>query len=279
VTRTDRATTRRPGFIGIGDPSEIRYPGRAPALLAFHGFGGTPLEVELLVDVARELGLAAWAPLLPGHGTHPRELKKTRWSDWMKGAEACFDELARSGRVILGGLSLGSLVAAKLAADHPECVLGLMLLANAAWLTAPFPAWALAGAAALRLPDFSLPKSVSDIADPAARRDHLSYASQPVHAAIEVLRAGQHMQSEFSRVICPVLLAHGERDRVCPCSNAERVARLLGTTDKRVVLLPGSRHIITRDVDRALLKLELRRFLARFAGNGAEPRAQPPVEP
>jgi carboxylesterase len=279
ATERSNSGAKRPGFIGVGDPSAIRHGGRLPTVLAFHGFGGTPLEVELVIDVARELGLAAWAPVLPGHGTHPRDLAKTGWRDWIGGAAACFEEAARSGPVILGGISLGALVAAKLAARYGDRTLGLIMLANAAWLSAPFPAWVLEGVAALRLPDFALPKSVSDIADPETRRSHLSYASQPVHAAIEVLRAGKEIRSEFARIHCPVLLVHGERDRVCPCSNAERVAKLIGTTDKRVVLLPRSRHIITRDLDRAQLGSELRRFLVRLGENAADRKDQPPVEP
>ena len=263
------------GLIGAGNPAPIELPGRAPGVLALHGFTGTPLEVELVCDAAAELGLEAHAPLLPGHGTHARELARLRWSDWVDAAESAFDALERTrGPVVVAGLSMGALLAAHLASRHPERVAGLVLLANAAWLTSPFPSWPLMAIAALKLPDFAFPKFGSDIGDAYARSLNLTYSSQPVHAAIEVLKAGRVVQAKLGDVRCPTLILHGGRDRVCPARNAERVAELLGTRDRRVVILPESHHIVTRDIERAEVRRELRRFFQRFAG-----RDHTPVEP
>ena len=237
--------------------------GASPAVLALHGFGGTPLEIALVVDVARELGLRAHAPLLPGHGTRVDELARSGWDDWLGEAEAALDELASDGPVIVAGLSMGSLLAAHLAATRPDDVLGLALLANAAWLGWPFPTLALDLIRKLRLPDFSMPKPGADIADPEARRTHLTYDAQPVHAAVRVLEAGRRVRAELERVRCPTLILHGARDRLCPPSNARRVATRLGTPDPIVVMLPRSRHIVTRDYDREQAARELRTFFER----------------
>lgn len=260
------------GLVGDGDPSPISVAGRPPAVLALHGFGGTPQEVALVVDVARELGLAAHAPLLPGHGVTVRELAASRWDDWFAGAEAALLDVApNDGDVILVGLSLGSLLTTALALKHPARVRGLCLLANAFWLAAPFPAWALAAVERLHLPDFSLKKLTSDIADPEARRTHLTLGAQPVHAAVDVWQAGRRLRPRLAELRCPTLIVHGARDRVCPPKNAQRVAELVGSSDKRCRTLWRSRHIITRDLERALLHEELHAFFARVA--------QPPVEP
>lgn len=255
----------RTGLIGEGDPSPISVEGRTPALLAFHGFGGTPQEVALVVAVASELGLAARAPLLPGHGTDVADLAKKRWSDWTAAARAELDAVAPDGPAIVAGLSLGSLLAAHLAATLPDRVSALVMLANAAWLTTP-SSWALSAVDRFGIDDFWMPKVTSDIADPEARRTHLTYGAQPVHAAISVQRGGAIVREELPRVRCPVLIAHGARDRVCPVSNARRVADLIGGADKRVVILPRSRHIITRDLERHLLRSEIRAFLEDLVG-------------
>jgi carboxylesterase len=251
-------------LVGPGSPRALELDGAAPPVLALHGFGGTPLEVELVVDVARALGLAASAPLLPGHGTHARELAKSTWKDWEAAAAQAFERLAARGPVLVTGLSLGSLLAAHLAATRPERVRALVLLANAAWLSAPFPRWPLEAIRALGVRDFWMPKAGPDIADPQARRTHLTYDAQPVHAAFEVLDAGRLVRAELGRVTCPTLIVHGARDRVCPVSNAHRAAGLVGTSDRRVVILPRSRHIVTRDVDRAELERELTQFFSHF---------------
>jgi len=267
---------RDPGaLIGTGDPSPIHVEGEAPPVLALHGFGGTPLEIALVVDVARSLGLRAHAPLLPGHGTRAEELAKTGWEDWSRAAEAAFDALSPHGApVVVVGLSLGSLLAAHLAATWPRRVQALGMLANATRLCAPFPDWPLRLVDRLALPDFSVPKAGPDIGDPEARATHLTYGTQPVRAAIEVLRAGERIEQILPRITAPTFIAHGKDDHVCPVENAERVRKRLGSADKKVLILPRSRHIITRDYDRETLRLELGRFLERVAV-----RHQTPVEP
>jgi carboxylesterase len=77
-------------------------------VLALHGFGATPQEVLLVVDLARELGLAALAPLLPGHGTSVLDLARTRFSHWLCAAERALLQLAQEhGEVIVIGSSMG----------------------------------------------------------------------------------------------------------------------------------------------------------------------------
>lgn len=252
-------------LIGEGDPSPIIAAGNAPAILALHGFGGTPLEIALVVDVARELGFRAHAPLLPGHGTHARDLARTGFEDWAGAARDALESLSNDeGPVIVAGLSMGAVVALHLAATVPDRVRALVLLANAAWLTWPFPAFFLNLVDRLGLPDFAVPKTEADIADPEARRTHLTYSSQPVHAAIEVLRAGERVRERIGHIDCPALIAHGKGDRVCPVANAKRIADRLASRDKTVVILPRSRHIITRDYDKDLLREHLHAFLARI---------------
>src|SRR5262249_38147117 len=154
------------------------------------GFGGTPLEIALAVDVARALGRGALAPCLPGHGTHADDLASSRFEGWFGGAKSALAQLTPDEKpVIVVGISLGSVLATALLLDDPRRVRALVLLANAFWLKAPFPAWPLAFVERFNIPDFRVPKIGADIADPVARRTHLTYGEQPAHAAIEVRRA------------------------------------------------------------------------------------------
>ena len=260
----------RGALMGVGSPEPLSIGGGEPAVLALHGWSGTPQEVALVVEIAGELGLRAHAPLLPGHGTHARDLADKTFADWSRSAEDALDRVGAKGPAIVAGLSMGALLAMHLAVAHPARVRALVLLANAAWLTAPFPALALAAADRTGIKSFTMPKKESDIADPEMRRTNLTYSAQPVRSAIEVLRAGERMRRELGRIRCPVFIGHGLLDRVCPVSNARKVAERLGTTDRTVVVLPRSRHIITRDYDRAVLRDRLKIFIERFA---EEPRA------
>ncbi|MEO8978034.1 MAG: alpha/beta fold hydrolase [Polyangiaceae bacterium] len=272
VTAKDVAHARADsGALTADAPAPIRIQGAAPGVLAFHGFGGTTREIELCAEVAEEVGLAAVARSLPGHGSHARDLAKTRFADWVAGAESAYQELAGAGPVIAAGISMGSLLAAQLAISHPDRVEGLVLLANAAWLRRPL-AFALRAGGLLRIPDFLMKKGGSDIADPNARKTQISYTADPVHAAIDLERAARALRERFSEIRCPTLIIHGALDRVCPVQNAWRVANLLGTKDVRVVIMPRSHHILTRDVEKAAVARELRDFYSRIA-------AQTPVDP
>lgn len=259
------------GALSATAPPPVCISGRAPGVIAFHGFGGTTREIELAAKVAGELGLSALARTLPGHGSHAKDLARTRFADWVAGAESVYRELAPRGPVIAVGLSMGSLLAAELAIQHPDRVHGLVMLSNAAWLRPPLE-YALRAGALLRLPDFLMKKGGSDISDPEARRSQIAYTADPVHAAIDLERSARALRDRLSQVRCPTLILHGARDRVCPVQNAWRVASLLGTRDVRVVILPRSQHIITRDVERRDVARELREFYGRIA-------AQTPVEP
>ncbi len=69
------AARRRGRLIGPGSPAARSVPGSGRPILALHGFGGTPREVDGVLDVASELGRPGLAPLLPGQ-------RRSGWS-WL----------------------------------------------------------------------------------------------------------------------------------------------------------------------------------------------------
>nr|PZN15375.1 MAG: hypothetical protein DIU78_25675 [Pseudomonadota bacterium] len=268
-------SSRRGALTGTRPPRELLVRGGTPHVLALHGFGGTPYDVECVVNAAEDVGLEALAPVLPGHGTHARELSPLRFADFARGVDAALERL--SGPVIAVGLSLGSLLVLDLALRRPDRVRALALLGNAVWLTAPYPRWALMLAERLRLPDFMAPRRGADIVDVVTRARHVGYDAHPVHAAIDVRRAGERLRGELGAIRAPTLVLHGAKDRVCPVANAWRVASALGSDDLRVIIFPRSAHILTCDVESKAVRAELAAFFRRFAKAPAE--AQVPVEP
>jgi carboxylesterase len=257
-------------LVGTGDPSAIRIEGTAGqgGLIAFHGFAGTPNEVRTLTEVASRLGLSARAPRLAGHDDDVRNLMKVGWDDWVLAATAELFELyeATARRVVVAGLSMGALLAAHLAAEHPERVAGLIVFANAIRLRLPSPALVLRLFEMLRPFGnvFYVPKAGADIRDLQARQSHMTYDVTPVRSAVEVLRAGRRVRAQLSRVTCPTLVIHGALDQVCPVSNAARFAQALGTRDVQVVIMPRSGHIVSADADRVEVARLTEKFLERI---------------
>lgn len=261
-------------LIGKGQLEGFRAKGRAPSLLALHGFGSTPGEVLLLTDLANERGLAHVAPLLPGHGTRASDLARTDYGDWYDAAEDELLELSEAGPVIVGGQSMGAVLALDLAAQQPTRICAAIVLATATRLQGPYPSLALAAAVRAGVPDFLMPKfSGPDISLPELKLNHLTYDAQPIYAAEELRRAGARVRARLGAVHCPTFIAHGLHDHVCPVANAWDVADRLGTSDVEVVLLPRSCHILTKDQDRARLRTRVSAFLDRVL------TAQRPVEP
>lgn len=260
---------QRGGLVGQGDPSTISIDGDSsrPAVLAFHGFAGTPRELRVVADMAARLGLSARVPRLVGHTAHVRDLMNVGWSDWVDDARRALADLAKTnGKVVVAGLSMGALLATHLAATEPERVAGLIALSHATWLR--FSSFRLPLGLLERFDLFDnrfyVPKHGADIRDPVARREHLTYALNPMRSAIEVLRGGRVVRVELRRVHCPTLVVHGRLDRVCPVGNAYRFAALLGTRDVRVRIMPGSGHIVTADVDRLEVARAIETFLGRL---------------
>jgi carboxylesterase len=242
--------------------------GGGPALLALHGFGATPQEVAMVIDIARERGAASLAPLLPGHGSSVYDLARTRYADWLGAAEqALFELVRRHPQVIIVGSSMGSLLALDLAVQHPQQVAAVGVLGCPIRLPWPFPSLALAAVTRLRIPDFTLRKTGPDILDEEARRTQVTYSEQPAYAGNEVRLAGRRVERQLGLVSCPAFIAHGRHDHVAPVRNARRVFTKLGTPawEKELLILERSYHIITRDLERGTLQLRLSRFIARVA--------------
>ncbi|HWO09428.1 MAG TPA: alpha/beta fold hydrolase [Polyangiaceae bacterium] len=268
----------RAAMLGGAPLGTLLVSGGSPSLLALHGFGATTQEVAMVVDIARQLGLAARAPLLPGHGSSVHELARTRYADWLGAAARALRELSNAAApVIVVGSSMGSLLALDLAADFPDLVAGVGVLGCPIRLGWPWPSLALAAVELLGIPDFTLRKSGPDIRDPVARRTQVTYGEQPAHAGNEVRRAGHRVERRLGSVVCPAFVAHGREDHVCPVRNARLVHEKLGTpvSQKELLILERSYHIITRDLERDLLATRLTGFIERVARAAREPKAAP----
>ncbi len=53
-------------------------------ILLLHGFTASPWEVKELAEYLNKDNITVYGTLLAGHGTSPRDLKKTKWEDWYK---------------------------------------------------------------------------------------------------------------------------------------------------------------------------------------------------
>ena len=113
--------------------------GSATALI-FHGLAGTPFEVAAVARALMAEGVAAHTPLLPGHGESPEAYLASSFAEWRAFARAEYERLSAKGPVLLGGYSLGGILALDVAENAAEEGLpepaGLLLLATPLWFCA-----------------------------------------------------------------------------------------------------------------------------------------------
>jgi len=248
------------------DPETVR-PWRlgegARGALLIHGFAGTPPELRLLGESLAAHGFRCYAPVLPGHGTTPHELERTRWEDWAECIGEAFDELARECTdVVVAGQSMGGALALNLA-ERDLRVRAVASLAAPIWLSGPLP------------PLLPLIKRVVrwhragddvDLWHPGAVEELYSYGLRPTRSIDELRQLCAVVRGGLAEVRAPVLVIHGERDRsIDPRCAREIARRLIASEDVRLLMLPRSGHAISVDVDRDAVNAGILQWFERFA--------------
>jgi carboxylesterase len=245
---------------------------RPPPCLLIHGFTGMPFEMRHLGERLNAHGHAVLGVRLAGHGRTVEDLARTTWADWYRSAAEGCTRLAAAARqpVAAIGLSLGALLAVHLAHERPAEVRGLVLMGAALTLGDWRVRWlapVLARVPPLRDRFRIIPKggAGSDIRDPEARRAHPSYREVPLDGIVSLLELQRLVRAELPAVRQPALIVHGALDRTAPPAVAATLARRLGSTHRRTVILPESAHVVTVDRERDRVVAVVREFLAEIA--------------
>ena len=247
------------------EPTPFFLPGSSTGLLLIHGFTGSPAEMRLVGDYLNERDLTISAPLLPGHGTTVEAMNRCRWQDWTGHAEQAYEELtSRCERVFVGGLSMGSLIAIDLAAQHqPD---GAILYSPALQVASPL----IHLAPLFKYVVHKVAKSgQSDMTDPAADRRAWSYAAYPTSAAHELLKLIGRCKELLPRVTCPLLAFHSTGDSMIRAEGARRVVEGAGSEETELVTLHNSGHVLTVDSEWRMVAAKTYDFVQSHAEVGA----------
>lgn len=101
--------------------------GRDRAALLLHGWLTTPADFAGLPEALDEAGWDVYAPLLPGHGRHPRDLVGLTADEVQDAARDRYDELReRYDTVALVGFSIGGTTSALVALERQPAALVLV---------------------------------------------------------------------------------------------------------------------------------------------------------
>src|SRR5271166_524372 len=119
------------------DTNEFFLPGAGVSALLIHGLTGTPFEMRYLGERLAARGIRVRGVKLAGHAGTPEELGEAGYDNWYESVVNGLEELRQYGEPnVVVGLSMGAVLAARLAADQGESIAGLAMLAPGFFLPA-----------------------------------------------------------------------------------------------------------------------------------------------
>lgn len=214
-------------------------------VLFIHGFTSSPQNMRAMGDYLAERGVRVRAPRLPGHGTTWQDLATKRSADWLECVESNFEKMkAECEEVFVVGLSFGGGLSLELASRRSDEIAGVVTLAAMVFSRDPRRFLAPALKRLLR----TIPGVGNDIADPTLKE--IVYDKVPTGASIELLRTVTKAKNNLASVTAPLLVMHGRNDHTVHPDNATYIYEHAGSTDKELVWLERSYHVITLDYDR-----------------------------
>ena len=230
-------------FTGQGQNSRI-------GCLVTHGFTGAPKEMRWLGEYLNKLGYTVCGVRLAGHATHPQDMIRSRYSDWLLSVEDGYNLLRScTDQVFLLGLSMGGILSLITASRFP--VRGVVAMST------PY-----------KLPDDPrlkivkilsgikpyLPKGKnepgSDWFDKAAYAQHVAYPQNPVRSVGELNELMGIMRACLPEIKVPVLLIYSRNDNYIVGGSMDSIYEQLGSTDKQKLWVQGGGHVITEEPTR-----------------------------
>jgi carboxylesterase len=244
----------------------VYHAGGKTGFLLIHGLSGTPVELRYIANGLARAGHTVYCPQLAGHCGTLEELRGTTWHDWYDGVEVALKRLAQNcDQVFVGGLSMGAILALRLAAEHPETVKGTLLFSPTLWLDGWGVPWYG------RLFDLVMQKRVADLIwfterSPFGIKDQRlrSIIAEAIHSGdtsktgflsipgglmFEMRKLVRLVKADLGNITQPALILHPRHDDRASLRNAHYIAKYLGGRVETVVL-EDSYHVITLDRQR-----------------------------
>jgi carboxylesterase len=188
---------------------------------------------------------------------------RSRWTDWTASVEDGYNLLRGvTDRVFLVGLSMGGALSQRRSTRLD--VAGVVAMSTPLELPVARPAWQIQLLSYFKA---YLPKVKGDLGagwfDKESFKGHISYPLNPVRSAAELKVMLGRLNQVLPKVNVPVLLMHSKDDAYVLPENMPNIHERLGTSDKEMVWLTGSGHVVTRDAARGQVFEAAAAFLRR----------------
>jgi len=241
------------------DGDSFLLEGSNISVVLFHGLTATTAEVRLLGEYLHGQGYTVSAPLLPGHGTHPNALNRTKWQEWYEKAEEAFLEMRqRSARVFIGGESMGALLALLIASRY-EQVSGIVLAAPALKIRKLKAA-------------FVLQYFIAHL-DKHQAEDNLpwkGYNVYPVKSLVQLGILQNVVKEELPAVNQPLRVFIGGKDKSVPPESGKIIVERVSSQDKKLICMEESPHVMLLAQERESIFAQTGAFIREQVNLAAE---------
>jgi carboxylesterase len=226
------------------------FPGNQIGCLLIHGFTGTPKEMRWMGEYLNGQGFTVLGVRLSGHATHPEDMIRNNYADWLASVEDGFYLLSGTAQhIYLVGLSMGGTLSLTVASYLP--VRGVVAMST------PYEMphdWRLGYTEIISkfLPYMPKTKEAPDAGwfDQQAAQDHISYPQNPVRSIGELNKLLKEMRGALPHVKVPVLLTHSRDDKYVDPQSMPAIYNKLGSIDKEMLWIEKSGHVLPRDAQR-----------------------------
>jgi len=214
-----------------------------------------------------ELGFTCLGMRLTGHATRPKDMVRSRWTDWTASVEDGYNLLRDAAdEIYFVGLSMGG--ALSLLMSTRLQVKGIVTMSAPYEIPAKHPAWQIRLYSYFRT---YLPKSKGEPGagwfDKEAFKSHISYPLNPIRSAAELDVLLTKMHAALPKVNVPVCMIHSKDDDYVLPENMEHIyAGLVNVVDKEKHYVLGSGHVVTRDAACGQVFEIARDFIKRVEG-------------
>ena len=216
-------------------------------VLLVHGLNGSTHDMAELAELLALAGLETHNLLLPGHGTHVRDMIPLGWPEWAGAVQQEVSILKqRCDLVFLVGHCLGAALCLHTAAY--EEVSGVVAMCTPLHMRP----WMLPLIRLAKYVTPVVPTLREDVRDPEARKRYTRdvYRWTPMTPTESLLTFLPHLCAELPQVTAPLLLMNAVHDHVVPVRDGQAIYRLIGSREKELVTFHRSYHVIMKDYDR-----------------------------
>jgi carboxylesterase len=231
--------------------------------LLLHGYTGTPNEMLPLANSLAEANYTVLVPRLFGHATHPDDMLRARWWDWIASAEDGLNLLKGcSERQVVMGLSMGGALALILAARHPvEAVFSfstpydmpndprIKLLPLVKWL------------------NLKEPKGKSDWHDPNVPVNHIDYPYFPVASVLQLRELLNTLRKEVQAITVPAFFGQSRGDHTVPPESMDYLSSHVSSKVIEKLWVDDSGHVIIKDLEKDKVFSAAKNFLRKNIKN------------